>query len=224
MQDSREGDQSCASGQPIWAYCPESLKGSIVITSRSRQMVSRMVEDSDIIIVEPMDETHAIALFEKKLEAHAQKENIIQRLCKQQPISRKGRHASQFPNIWKPFGRVIIRRSVSLIMKDGTSAETGKPKTPFLSLGKRLSTLHADNTNDSGGQDNNASESSVVEIFQDDILMLRDYAIMTICPDETYFEMHRLVQLAMQEWLKTKQARTISKVASTTRDIIILRL
>lgn len=41
-------------------------------------MVSRMVEDSDIIPVEPMDETHAITLFEKKLGAQAASEDVIQ--------------------------------------------------------------------------------------------------------------------------------------------------
>jgi hypothetical protein len=37
----------------------------ILITSRSRAAALKMVEQSDIIAVEPMDEAHALALFKK---------------------------------------------------------------------------------------------------------------------------------------------------------------
>ena len=76
-QDGCKSNQSCITERSIWAYFPKSLKGSIFITSRSRQTVSRMVEDSDIIIVKPMDEAHAIVLFEKKLEANTPRKEIV---------------------------------------------------------------------------------------------------------------------------------------------------
>ena len=256
-QDGRESDQSCASGRSIWAYFPESLKGSIVVTSRSRQMVSRMVEDSDIITVEPMDETHAIALFEKKLEARAPKEDIIQLVAALEfmplaivqaavYIKKRAPRLSVFQYL-ETF-RASDHQKISLLDYEGGNirrdreaknsilvtwqisfdyiSQTRPTAADLLSLMsffdtqgipeallrecketkdsfERLSALDADNPNDSGGQDKNATESSVVEIFEDNILVLRDYSMITICPDKTNFEMHRLVQLAMQEWLKT---------------------
>jgi hypothetical protein len=37
------------------------------MTTRSREVALKLVEQNDIVVVEPMDEVHAIALFEKKL-------------------------------------------------------------------------------------------------------------------------------------------------------------
>jgi hypothetical protein len=37
--------------------------------------------------------------------------------------------------------------------------------------------------------------------FEDDILMLRDYSLVTVAADEKTFEMHSLVQLATRKWL-----------------------
>jgi hypothetical protein len=53
-------------------FLPISSNGSILITSRSRELASRLTGyGNDIISVKPMDEGHALALFRKKLgEGH----------------------------------------------------------------------------------------------------------------------------------------------------------
>lgn len=57
-----------------------------------------------------------------------------------------------------------------------------------------------------GGSDTeSASESGMVDIFEDNILVLRDYSLIFISTDKINFEMHRLVQLTMQEWLKAHE-------------------
>ncbi|GLI80274.1 hypothetical protein PoHVEF18_008627 [Penicillium ochrochloron] len=56
----------------IWEYFPQSLPGSILVTSRSTDAVFNIVDDEDIVIVEPMGETHATALFGKKLAGKVQ--------------------------------------------------------------------------------------------------------------------------------------------------------
>ncbi|KAJ5809181.1 uncharacterized protein N7503_001399 [Penicillium pulvis] len=38
--------------------------------------------------------------------------------------------------------------------------------------------------------------------LRDDILILRDYSLLSITPDHTLFEMHRIVQLATRKWLE----------------------
>jgi tetratricopeptide (TPR) repeat protein len=53
--------------KPLWEYLPQSQHGSVLITTRSRSVARKLVEERDIIVVEPMDKAHAVALFEKKL-------------------------------------------------------------------------------------------------------------------------------------------------------------
>lgn len=61
----------------IWSYFPESLTGSIIITSRNKGGISKLVEDCDIIAVDPMDQEVGCLLFEKKLGMKADQEEII---------------------------------------------------------------------------------------------------------------------------------------------------
>ena len=45
--------------QPISAYLPRSRNGSILITSRNKDIALKLVEEKDIIIVGPMAQSHA---------------------------------------------------------------------------------------------------------------------------------------------------------------------
>ena len=53
--------------QPITAYLPQSQNGSILVTSRSKDVALKLVEEKDIVAVQPMAPVHALLLFEKKL-------------------------------------------------------------------------------------------------------------------------------------------------------------
>ena len=53
--------------QPITAYLPQSQNGSILVTSRSKDVALKLVEEKDIVAVQPMAPVHALSLFEKKL-------------------------------------------------------------------------------------------------------------------------------------------------------------
>ena len=57
----------CEPGQPMSAYLPQSSNGSILVTSRSQAVALTLVEEKDIIAVQPMVPVHALSLFEKKL-------------------------------------------------------------------------------------------------------------------------------------------------------------
>ncbi|KAL8795910.1 MAG: hypothetical protein Q9195_001654 [Heterodermia aff. obscurata] len=46
---------------------PQSQNGSILITSRSKGIAVKLAEERDVIAVEPMAQSHALTLFEKKL-------------------------------------------------------------------------------------------------------------------------------------------------------------
>ncbi|PGH12591.1 hypothetical protein AJ80_06649 [Polytolypa hystricis UAMH7299] len=59
-QDKQGSSQ--ASKKPLIAYLPPSPNGSIIMTSQSRGVALNMIEENDIIAIEPMDELHADAL------------------------------------------------------------------------------------------------------------------------------------------------------------------
>ncbi|KAF4609817.1 hypothetical protein G7Y89_g15806 [Cudoniella acicularis] len=66
------------STRPLWEYLPQSQHGSVLVTTRSRNVALKLVEEYDTIAVEPMDEAHAVALFEKKLSAQSDREDTIE--------------------------------------------------------------------------------------------------------------------------------------------------
>ena len=53
--------------QPLFAYLPWSQNGSVLITTRNKSVALRLVEERNIIAVEPMDEVHAVSLLDRKL-------------------------------------------------------------------------------------------------------------------------------------------------------------
>ena len=53
--------------QPMLAYLPQSQNGSILVTSRSKDVALKLVEEKDIVAVQPMAAAHALSLFERKL-------------------------------------------------------------------------------------------------------------------------------------------------------------
>ena len=64
----QEGSLSSGSAQSLFQYLPPSATRSILITTQSRDMALKLVEESNIITVEPMDKEQALALYKKKLE------------------------------------------------------------------------------------------------------------------------------------------------------------
>jgi len=66
-QESQLSGSDGRNSQPLLAYLPQSQNGSILITTRNRSVALKLVEESDVIAVEPMDEEHALVLFKKKL-------------------------------------------------------------------------------------------------------------------------------------------------------------
>ncbi|KAF2463408.1 TPR-like protein [Lindgomyces ingoldianus] len=63
-----ESDESWGASKPLRDYLPKSQNGVILITSRNREAALELVEQCDIIEVEPMDEVPSMALFKRKLE------------------------------------------------------------------------------------------------------------------------------------------------------------
>jgi hypothetical protein len=66
-QAAQEGGLSSSSAQPLFLYLPLSATGLILIITRSRDIALKVVEEGNIITVEPIDKGQALALYKKKL-------------------------------------------------------------------------------------------------------------------------------------------------------------
>ncbi|KAH9208737.1 P-loop containing nucleoside triphosphate hydrolase protein [Leptodontidium sp. 2 PMI_412] len=66
-QDGQTNSTGSVEVRPLVEYLPQCPNGSILITTRSKSAALKLVEQRNIIAVEPMDRADGLALFEKKL-------------------------------------------------------------------------------------------------------------------------------------------------------------
>lgn len=64
--------------RPLWEYLPQTHHGSVLVTTRSKSVALKLVEERNIVVVEPMDEAHAVALFKRKLLAESDGEDAVE--------------------------------------------------------------------------------------------------------------------------------------------------
>ncbi|KAJ5902117.1 P-loop containing nucleoside triphosphate hydrolase protein [Penicillium taxi] len=219
----------------IWAYFSQLSRGSIVITSRSRRVALQIVEEEEIILVEPMDESQALALFEKKFGTLTQKDDIIQLIAalefmplaivqaaayirrraprqsvrqyldkfqesdhqKTSLLDHEGGHLRRDP---EAKNSILITWQISFdyIQRIRPTSADLLSLMSFFDRQRIPDYLLRDDE-----QEDRKSEHSEVDALEDDILVLRDFSMISVNVDGKNLEMHRLVQLAMQEWLKS---------------------
>jgi hypothetical protein len=61
-------DPTNASTKPLLEYVPRSRNGSIIITSRTREVALKIADHKDLIEVQPMERSEALELLQIKLE------------------------------------------------------------------------------------------------------------------------------------------------------------
>ncbi|KAF8867326.1 putative kinesin [Acephala macrosclerotiorum] len=263
-QDKQTDNISSGNLRPLVAYLPQCPNGSILITTRSKSAALKLVEQRDIIAVEPMDRAGALALFENKLGRHddgddtaelaaalefmplaivqaaayifqrAPRYSVREYLLDFQKSDRKrtsllNYEGEQLRRDQEAKNSIIItwRISFDYIRKVRPSAtdllslmsffdRQGIPEALLRSRSEQRNSRQGQEESSDDDYDNldtgysdddkdNASQSSVSEGFEDDVLILRNYSFISVNTDGTTFEMHRLVQLATREWLKAHE-------------------
>ena len=71
--ESQPNDPGRHTLRPLRDYLPQSQNGSILITTRSRESALKLSEQNDLVLIDPMDESDAVELLEKKLESIGRK-------------------------------------------------------------------------------------------------------------------------------------------------------
>jgi NB-ARC domain. len=64
--------------KPLLEYIPRSQNGSIIITSRSREVALEMVDHEDLIKVEPMEKSESLELLRRKLNQPEESQECLQ--------------------------------------------------------------------------------------------------------------------------------------------------
>ena len=209
---------------------PESANGSILITSRSREVASELVgDDNSIITVEPMDQDHALMLFRKKLQDDSNDGQVLDLL----------QHLDYMPLAISQAAAYIRQRAprmtVSKYLKDFQRSEKDRANLLNVAIRDRrrdsqalhsilttwqISFEHIQEVRSSAAQllslmsffdrqgipeellTSRYETSDSISDFEDDIHMLRSYSLVAIGTKCNVFEMHRLVQFATKKWLE----------------------
>ena len=255
-QKAQVSGSSSGPTQSLLAYLPQSRNGSILVTTRTKSVALQLVEESDIIPIEPMNHTHALTLLEKKLGEQIDREDTSELAVALEFMPLAIVQAAAYIRLRVP--RYSVRqyvdefhkndkRKASLLNQEGGHLRRDLEAKNSIIITWQISFDHIhqirpsaanllslmsffdrqgipeallktqneagnENTGENAGDDEDddqeddseedtVSDSSVDE-FEADILVLRNYSFITISMNETTFEMHGLVQLAIRKWLE----------------------
>jgi len=263
-QDGHTNGRGSEKVRSLVEYLPQCPNGSILITSRSKSAALKVVEQRDIITVEPMDRADGLALFERKLGWHDDGEDVVelaavlefmplaivqaaayisQRVprysvrqylqdfrrsdCKKTSLLncdgeqlRRDREAKNSIIItWQisfDYIREIRPSAADLLSLMSFFDRQGIPEALLRSRDEQRNSRHDQKENNddnhtnidtsySNDDEDNGSQSSVNDGFEDDLLALRNYSFISVNMDGTTFGMHGLVQLATRQWLKAHE-------------------
>jgi tetratricopeptide (TPR) repeat protein len=211
-------------------YLPPSRHGSVLVTSRTRRAAMQIVEDSDIMPIEPMHYAAAHALLYKKLGDKVDRSDSIAELAaalEYMPLAlvqaaayiRERAPRSSVRQYLAEY-RESDSRKTSLLNQAAGHLRRDKAASNSVLLTWQISFDHICSSRRSaadllslmsffdrqGIQEallRNPSPSGTTDNdgFEDDILTLRDYSFITVTKEANTFEMHNLVQLATRTWL-----------------------
>ncbi|KFA80741.1 hypothetical protein S40288_10363, partial [Stachybotrys chartarum IBT 40288] len=259
------GDSGDGSVRPLLSYIPHCQHGSVLVTSRNRSAALEVVEESNIIEVEPMNVKDAVTLFGKKFHQPISDDafelvttlvdsleymplaivqaaayisqrwprcSFKQYLDDYQASDRKKtgllsyeggklrRDANAKNSIlitWQisfDHIRQVRQSAADLLSFMSFCDRQGIPEMLLRNHDPNKEVLSQElqrNSSEKGkdeycwSEDDSSSlqsDSSNIDTFEDDVLLLRNYSFVTANEDGYTFEMHRLVQLATLEWLE----------------------
>ena len=197
-------------------------------------MALKLVEESNIIAVEPMDEGQALALFKTKLGKQSDKTDIAElaaalefmplaivqaaayikerapRCSVQQYIEKfqkddnaktslLSHNGGHLRRDWEAKSSIIITWQISfnhIFQTRRSAADLLSLMSFFDRQGIPEALIRYQSSEDS------VLEASVNDRFENDVVTLRNYSLISLTTDATTFEMHRLVQLATRKWLE----------------------
>ncbi|KAI4844120.1 hypothetical protein E4T44_06379 [Aureobasidium sp. EXF-8845] len=222
------GSSSSALQQHLSRYLPPSTHGSVLVTSRTRRAAMQIVEDSDILPIEPMHDATAHVLLYKKLGDKVDRSDGIAELAaalEYMPLAlvqaaafiRERAPRCSVQQYLAEYRESDSRKS-SLLNRAAGHLRRDKAASNSVLLTWQISFEHIRSSRRSaanllslmsffdrqGIQEallRNPDSTTDNDNFEDDVLTLRDYSFITVTMEANTFEMHNLVQLATRTWL-----------------------
>ncbi|OCK72835.1 hypothetical protein K432DRAFT_411387, partial [Lepidopterella palustris CBS 459.81] len=228
---SKDGSSSSAPpANSLSDFLPQSPNGSILITSRNRELAYKLTEHaSDIIKVDPMDQGHALALLQKKLGPDFKEHDAVKLLQTLDYMPLAITQAAAYISQRAPRTTVssylqdLLRgdkERARLLKKDvGDSRRDGRASNSIIATWQ-ISFEHIRQNKPSAARllslmslfdrqgipesllDHRYQEGDVEDDFEDDIHTLSSYSLIGMNVDGNVFEMHRLVQFSTKAWLE----------------------
>ncbi|USP81615.1 TPR-like protein [Curvularia clavata] len=223
-------DGSSGLQQHLSRYLPSSRHGAVLVTSRTKRAAMQIVEDIDIISIEPMHDTAAHILLRKKLEGVDEKDDNIAELATTldyMPLAlvqaaayiRERAPRCSVKQYLEEYQQ-SDRRKTSLLNREAGHLRRDAAASNSVLITWQISFDHIRSTRQSaagllslmsffdrqGIQEAllRRQSSAADDGFEEDVLALRDYSFIKVTRDADTFEMHSLVQLATRTWLENE--------------------
>ncbi|GAB1319497.1 hypothetical protein MFIFM68171_09707 [Madurella fahalii] len=185
--------------RPFATYLPQSRNGSIIVTTRNRDLAFRLTgHRQNMIDVGPMAQADALTLLEKKLGSLGSPASldVAADLISFDHIRTKRRTAADLLSLMSFFDRQGIPGWI--LKPSGVAKDTMREKGPDEAGGGE-----SDDSGSTTDDDTNNDADDVIDGgFEDDVAILRDYCLILVDETGDEFEMHGLVQLSTRRWLE----------------------
>ena len=227
--DENQGSMNVA--PEFLEFLPQSPNGSIVITSRRREVAFRLTGNwSDIIQIDAMDQAHALALLQAKLKENFEHVDAIELVQELDYMPLAITQAAAYISQRAP------RATVSKYLQDLRKGDQGRTKLLGNDVGDSRRDSTASNSIISTWQisfehirsekpsatrllslmslfDRQGIPESLLDgyyqedndtdsDFDDDVSILMSFSLIGIDKEGSQFEMHRLVQFSTRKWLE----------------------
>jgi len=215
-------------------FLPQSPNGSILITSRSRDVAYRLTGSyADIIRVDPMDQAHAVALVRNKLEGSFDQDDAAALVKELDYMPLAITQAAAYINQRAPRATVsryledlrkgdqdrakLLNTDIGDFRRDGAASnsiiatwqisfEYIRGARPSATRLLSLMSLFDPQGIPESLLDGRYEENDDASLdFEDDLNELMSLSLVATDIDGSRFEMHRLVQFSTKKWLELNQ-------------------
>ncbi|KAH0556857.1 hypothetical protein GP486_005356, partial [Trichoglossum hirsutum] len=228
---SSGGDGSAQLSGCLADFLPQSPNGSILITSRSQDVAYRLTGSvQDIIKVEPMDQSHALTLLQKKLKADFDTDDAVELLrdldymplaitqaaayiSQRAPLTTVSKYLRDLRRSDEDRARLLkedvgdtrrdSRASHSIMATWQISFEYIRKERPQAArLLSLMSLFDRQGIPDYLLNHQYQDDGDIRARFEDDVHTLASYSLVGMNVRANEFEMHRLVQFSTKKWLE----------------------
>ncbi|KAK3947111.1 P-loop containing nucleoside triphosphate hydrolase protein [Pseudoneurospora amorphoporcata] len=193
--------------RPLAAYFPQSPNGSLLVTTRIKDLAYKLVGGyKNIIEIGPMAQSDALLLLERKLGLFSDKDSAEE--LRRSPRSSVEKYLTEFSRGESKRAWLLGHDEGEFRREGGASSiPESLLRPPHIdgAMQERRSDVQHDlgsNSSDDEIYNDEIHNDETDNGFEDNVAMLTNYCLVTVSESGDTFEMHGLVQLSTRTWLK----------------------